>query len=105
MIKRKNEDRACVSLVAIGRFYSVLLSYKSAVERLRGEAEGEYLAKITEQEKNLLEARKECEEKLRIARGKIAIGRNEIQERTRLISSLEGIIKTIKEKEQLLKEK
>ena len=105
MIKRKSEDRACVSLVAIGRFYSVLLSYKSAVERLRGEAQGEYLAKITEQEKNLLEARKECEEKLRIARGKIAIGRNEIQERTRLISSLEGIIKTICEKEQLLKEK
>lgn len=62
----KRENRACVSLVAIGRFYSMLLAYKSALEGVLQEANAreEYLCQIEKDKKALEKAKKECEAKV-----------------------------------------
>lgn len=62
----KRNNRACVSLVAIGRFYSMLLAYKSALEGTLREvgAREEYLGQIEKDKKALEKAKNECESKI-----------------------------------------
>ncbi len=93
--------RACVSLVAIGRFYSVLLSYKSALERALKEAGAreEYQRKIEKNRKELVQAKKECETRLcalNRLKGK-ATNREKIAECENHIAKLSGIAQCIDE--------
>ena len=62
----KRNNRACVSLVAIGRFYSMLLAYKSALEGVLREVgvREEYLGQIEKDKKALEKAKNECASKI-----------------------------------------